>query len=175
MSAPPLEWSVDTGLLPHSPVNLSYEANAGELAALKRYTGIEDVTALNAQVKISPLAGGRFRASGTLDANVVQASVVSLEAVPSSLQESFSVEYWPADAIVDAHGDAPFEADPPEPLAGAHIPVGALLSELFALALDPYPRNPDDKLDWAPPEAGPAPGPFAELARLKPDAPPVKE
>ena len=172
MDGPPLQWSVDTASAAHSPLDLSYEANARELDTLKRYTGIEAVTDFTARLKVSPLAGGRFRVSGTLQANVVQASTVNLEPVTSSIQESFSVEYWPAEAIGEAQEDAPFDADLPEPLDAGRIPAGALLSEVFALALDPYPRNPDDKLDWTPPQDGLEPGPFAKLARLKPDAPP---
>jgi hypothetical protein len=175
MNTPPLHWSADVAAIAHAPVNLSYEANAAELGALKRYAGIEDVAAFAAQVKISPLAGGKFRASGTLKASVVQASVVNLEPVPSSIEENFSVQYWPAEAIEEADEDTSFDADLPEPLDGGRIPLGKLLSELFALALDPYPRNPGDTLDWAPPQIGPEPGPFAKLARLKPDAPPKEE
>ncbi len=174
MDTPPLHWSVDVAAVAHTPAGLSYEASAAELGALKRYAGIEDVTAFAAQVRISPLAGGKYRASGTLRASVVQASVVNLEPVPSSIEESFSVEYWPAEAIGEADADAPLEADLPEPLDGGRIPLGMLLSELFVLALDPYPRNPDDHLEWTPPQTGPEPGPFAKLARLKPDAPPDK-
>ena len=172
MDAPPLQWSVDTASAAHAPLDLSYEANAKELGALKRYAGIEAVTDFTARLKVLPLAGGRYRVSGTLQANAVQASSVNLEPVPSTIQESFSVEYWPAEAIGESCEDTPFDADLPEPLAGGHIPAGALLTELFTLALDPYPRNPDDKLDWTPSQAGPEPGPFAKLARLKPDAPP---
>ncbi len=175
MDTPPLHWSVDVAAIAHAPDGLSYEANAAELGALKRYAGIEDVTDFTAQVRISPLAGGKYRASGTLRASVVQASVVNLEPVPSSIEESFSVDYWPAEAIGDRDVDAPFDGDLPEPIDGGRIQVGALLSELFTLALDPYPRNPDDKLDWTPPRTGLEPGPFAKLARLKPDAPPDKE
>ena len=60
----------------------------------------------------------------------------------------------------------------PEPIVAGRIPAGALLSELFTLALDPYPRNPDDKFDWTPPQAEPEPGPFARLVLLKPGGPP---
>ncbi len=175
MDTPPLRWSADATAIAHTPVDLSYEANAAELGALKRYAGIEDVTAFTARVRISPLAGGKYRASGSLKASVVQASVVSLEPVASSIKESFSVDYWPAGEIEEPDGDAPFDADLPEPFDGGRIPVGTLLSELFVLALDPYPRNPDEKFDWTPPQTGQDSGPFAKLARLKPDAPPDKE
>lgn len=175
MNEPPLHWSVDTAQVAHSPVDFSFEASPRELDALKRYAGVEDLTRFGARIKISPLAQGKYRVSGTLEASAVQSSVVNLEAVPSTVEESFSVEYWPAEAIGDAEQDAPFDADPPEPLAGSHIPVGTLLCELFALALDPYPRNPDDKLDWAPRESEPEASPFASLARLKPQERPDKK
>ncbi len=167
MNKTPLEWSADTGHLPHSAVDFSYEANARELAALKRYAGVEDLTAFTARVKISPLSGGRYRASGAFQASVVQASVVNLEAVPSSIEESFSVEYWPAESIADADRDAPLESEPPEPIVAGHIAIGLLLCELFVLSLDPYPRNPDDKFEWTPREGAPDVSPFAALAQLK--------
>jgi len=167
MNETPLKWSVDTGLLPHSSVDFSYEANKRELAALKRYAGVEDLTAFTARVKISPLSGGRYRASGAFQASAVQASVVNLKPVPSSIEESFSAEYWPAESIGDAGRDAPLDTDPPEPIVAGHIPIGLLLCELFVLSLDPYPRNPDDKFEWTPPEDRPDVSPFAGLAQLK--------
>ncbi len=167
MNKATFEWSVDTAALAHSPAEFSYEASAKELAALKRYAGVEDLTDFKARFRISPLSGGRYRASGTLKASAVQASVVNLEAVPSSIEENFSVEYWPAESIADADPGAPLDADPPEAIVSGHIPIGLLLCELFVLSLDPYPRNPDDKLEWTPPPAGPDVSPFAGLAQLK--------
>ena len=83
---------------------------------------------------------------------MVQASAVNLDPVPSSIEESFSVEYWPAESIGDAGRDAPFETDPPEPIVAGHIPIGRLLCELFVLSLDPFPRNPGDIFEWTPPK-----------------------
>ncbi len=175
MNETPFVWSVDTGSLAHSPAEFSYEANARELDALKRYAGIKDLTAFKARVRISPRSGGRYHATGTLQASAVQASVVNLEAVPASIEESFSVEYWPAESIGDADRNAPLEADPPEAIVNGHIPIGLLLCELFVLSLDPYPRNPDDKIEWNPPPAGPDVSPFAGIAHLKPQKTPEDE
>jgi hypothetical protein len=169
MEVPPLQWGVDTAVAGHGAVDLPLEANAKELDALKRYAGVEDIASFTARIKISPLSKGRFRVAGTLQASIVQASTVNLKPVPSSIQEEFSVEYWPADAIEAAQEETPFDAELPEALEGGQIPVGTLLCEIFVLALDPYPRNPDDTLDWAPPETGSEPSPFAKLARLKRD------
>ena len=137
MNTPPLRWSADTASAAHAPVELSYEANAAELAAHKRYAGVEDVTELHRAGEDFPLSGGRYRASGTLKASVVQASVVNLEPVPSSIQESFSVEYWPPEAIGEAQEDTPFDAELPEPLDGGRIPVGTLLSRDFRACARP--------------------------------------
>jgi hypothetical protein len=55
MNTPPLQWSAETASAARSPVELSYEANAAELGAIKRYAGVEDVTDFTAQVRIYPL------------------------------------------------------------------------------------------------------------------------
>ncbi|MGO9543728.1 MAG: hypothetical protein ACLPPF_02910 [Rhodomicrobium sp.] len=166
MNELPLHWSVDTAPLAHAAV-FSFEARPAELEALKRYAGIEDLTVFRAEVKVSPIAGGRFKVSGTLRASLVQASVIDLAPVRSSLEENFSVQYWPAGSIEDAAGDTvPLDAESPEPLdEGGHIAVGAFLSELFAVSIDPYPRNEGDTFEWTPPE--PEASPFASLAHLK--------
>lgn len=163
----PLSWSVDTALITNSPVDFSFEASAKERDALKRYAGIEDLTSFTANVTISSLSAGRFRASGALKASAVQASVVDLEPVPTEADESFSVEYWPPESIGETGGDAPADAEAPEPIVAGHIQIGLLLCELFLLALDPYPRNPSDKFEWSEPEPGGPASPFAGLAKLK--------
>jgi len=167
MNELPLHWSVEAAPLEHAAA-FSFEARAQELEALKRYAGVEDLTSFKAEVKVSPLTGGRYRVSGTLRASLVQSSVVDLSAVPSSLEETFSVEYWPAGSIEDAAGEAiPLNADPPEPLDGARIPIGAFLSELFAVSIDPYPRNEGDNFEWNPPSPEADASPFARLAHLR--------
>ena len=144
MNEIPLAWSIDTGSLAHSPADFSYEASGKELDALKRYAGVEDLTAFKARVRISPLSGGKFRASGTLQASVVQASVVNLEAVSSSIEENFSVEYWPAELIGEAGRDASLEADPPEAIIAGHIPhrlTAMRAIRAVARPLSPQPRR----------------------------------
>ncbi len=94
MSNPPLQWSIDAHSV-HAALSLSYEANAGELEALKRYAEVEDVKSFRAQVQVWPLSGGKFKATGSLEAEAVQASVVDLSPVPATIDETFSVEFWP--------------------------------------------------------------------------------
>jgi len=173
MHALPLQWSIDIKSVGHAPAVFTYEASSAELEALKRYVEVEDLTSFKAQVKIVPLAAGKYRASGKLQASAVQSSVVNLRAVPSSIEESFSVEYWPAESIENRGEEAaPFDAEPPEPIAGGKIPVGGLLCELLAVSIDPYPRNEGDAFEWTPPEPETEANPFAGLAHLRARKPP---
>jgi hypothetical protein len=169
MSTIPLQWSVDIKAAAHAPAEFSYEASPGELEGLKRYAEVEDLTSFMAYVKAVPLGQGKFRVSGKLQARLVQPSVVDLKAVPSFIEESFSVDFWPEGSIEDEDEEAlPFDTDPPEPFKGDRIPIGALLCELFLLSIDPYPRNEGDEFHWAPPSPEPESGPFADLAHFRP-------
>lgn len=169
MSTMPLQWSVDIKAVAHAPAEFSYEANASELEGLMRYAEVEDLTSFMAYVKAIPLGQDKFRVSGKLMARLVQPSVVDLKAVPSLIEETFSVDYWPEGSIQDEGTEAvPFDTDPPEPLVGGRIPIGALLCELFVLSIDPYPRNEGDELHWASPCPEPDASPFADLARFRP-------
>ena len=152
----------------HAPLSLSYEANKHELEALKRYAEIEDVTSFKAEVRVSPLSAGKFKVTGRLQADAVQASVVDLSAVPAAIDETFSVEFWPQELIEERNEEAvSFEDDPPEPIVAGRIAIGEFLCELFSVSLDPYPRNSDDTFSWEPAEKEPRVTPFAELVRLR--------
>ncbi len=172
MDDPPLlHWSIEIAQLSmaqltHAPSVFTYRAKPEELEGLRRYAELEDLTAFEAEVKIVPSAGGRFKVSGTLRADAVQASVVNLQPVLSKIEESFAVDYWPEDAIGDSQ-DLPFEADPPEPIVANRIPIGKFLCELLALSIAPYPRNESDAFEWEPAEAPAAASPFASLVQLK--------
>jgi hypothetical protein len=170
MNAFPFQWSVDTKNVPRGGLShFDYEASPEELAALKEYAGIDDLSRFRAKVKIAALAAGRFRVSGELSAHLVQSSVVNLEPVNSSIEEEFAVEYWPEEALAGAEAEnLPLNADQPESIFEGRILIGAFLSELFVLALDPYPRNDGDSLEWEPQGLEAEAHPFAALSQFKP-------
>ncbi len=168
MSTPPLHWFIDAHAL-HAQQSFSFEANAEERDAVKRYAEIEDVTGFKASVRVTPQSGGRFKAAGLLEASAVQASVVDLDPVPVSIEENFAVEFWPEEKLAGEGEDGKtlsFGDEPPEAIVGGRILIGEFLCELFSVSLDPYPRNPDDAFEWAPGGNEPRITPFAELARL---------
>jgi hypothetical protein len=167
MSNPPLQWFIDVHSV-HAPLSLSYEANKHELEALKRYAEVEDVTSFTSELKASPLSSGKFKVAGRLKAQAVQASIVDLSPVTATIDETFSVEFWPQELIEErAADDVSLADDPPEPIIGGRIASGEFLSELFSVSLDPYPRNADDTFSWEPAEKEPSVTPFADLARLR--------
>jgi uncharacterized metal-binding protein YceD (DUF177 family) len=167
MDAPKLSWAIDTSTIPAGPATFSYEADEAERAILKAYAGVESITSFSASVRVKPLSGGRFKAEGHLEAHLIQESVVSLKPVESQLREEFSVEYWPDAAIEKEEKHLSPDEDVPEVLAEGVIPIGALLSELLALAVDPYPRNEGESFEWTAPAQEKEASPFAALDRLR--------
>ncbi len=163
---------------------LDIVAGGHERAALARRFGLDSLEALTASVTLARFADARrVRLSANFSADVVQSCVVTLEPVPSRIEDSFVLVY-----DEDAGGAAGAEIVvllkgqiSPEPLPGNVIDVGEAVAEHLALALDPYPRAPGGKL----PAFGLTPGgadagkenddtaaavsesPFKELAKLR--------
>jgi hypothetical protein len=148
------------------------EADARERKALARRFGLLDLPRLAAQVRMRR-AGGGVRVRLALEADLVQACVVTLEPVAAHVEESASVLFAP-----EARPGQPFEidlsafeGDIPEPLEGDSIDIGELTAQYLALALDPYPRAPGVRFEAyfsGPKGEGAArrPGPFSALERL---------
>ena len=180
----PLTWTHAAGDLLKSATKPAFEetraANSDERAAVAQLLDLIACDRLVAHIKIRPRAGDRFFVSGTIEADIVQSCVVTLEPVPAALSESFEAEFWPAEHLEPAvRGELEAEIlgdDPPEPLIDGRIETGRLVFECLATAIDPFPRRPDASLD--PRYAGEtsadqeqAAKPFAALARLKTNPP----
>lgn len=135
--------------------DLAISPSAEETAALCKRLNLLALEGLSAHLKIERLSGGMVvHVKGRMSANVTQACVVSLEPVPSRVEEEF--EGWFADqdnAVMlakarrerqNADGEAPMleEKDDPEPIVNGHIDLGELVTQYLSLALDPYPRAP---------------------------------
>jgi len=131
------------------------------------------VTAMAATATLPAHADGGILVEGRVIADIVQTCVVSLVPVDQHIDEPFEARFAPpgsrehqppkphAEVVVD-----PNAPDPPEPLTGPTIDVGAVAEEAFALAIDPYPRAPDATLpEVADPDAE-GDSPFAALADL---------
>jgi uncharacterized metal-binding protein YceD (DUF177 family) len=148
-------------------------ANAAERARLVERFGLLALDRLTATLNLKRGRGGLIQVQGRLEAEVVQACVVTLEPVRSRLSEYFTVAFETSSrAAAGAVVIGLEEEDPPEELIEGRIDLGETVAQQLAVALDPYPHAPaaGEKAD-APDqdEAGAekTASPFAALARLR--------
>nr|WP_255720777.1 DUF177 domain-containing protein [Acuticoccus kalidii] len=115
---------------------------------------------------LRPWKGEGVRVTGRVSGKLRQACVVTLEPVEGTVEETFDLRFHPdiqESTTIDVDADA---EDPPEPLDGQSIDIGAIALEYFALGIDPYPRAPGAEFDDIE-EGEEEPSPFAALAALK--------
>jgi hypothetical protein len=101
--------------------------------------------------------------------------VVTLEPIENVIDEEVDLRFSPDAPVVPEGGDPAHhqtvshtagEDEPPEPLTGGAIDLGAIATEFLMLAIDPYPRKPG--VEFAPPPRDTeTEHPFAALAALK--------
>ena len=149
---------------------VKFAAGDAELLALARFAGVLRVGVFTARIELKKLSPNRFRLGFSLDADVVQACVVTLAEVPTHIQLAFDRElhFEPVRRRIAEDGavEVPLEDDAPEEIDSLHYDLAAPLIEEFILALDPYPRAPGVEFQ-APEGEGAAESPFAVLKGLK--------
>jgi uncharacterized metal-binding protein YceD (DUF177 family) len=161
--------------IPEAGTARTIEANPAERAALTAELGLLAVDSLVGEVDLTPRGRREIAVEGRVKAEIVQACVVSLVPVKQSIDEFFSLRFVRSGGSMPEatkpHAEIQIDPDAPEPpevLSEDRIDLGAVLTEQFVLAIDPYPRAPGAEL---PPEAsdpeGAAESPFAALANLK--------
>ncbi len=187
LAPPVLTWQVACADVDRAPAQAGYAktwvATEAERSAVAAALGLTQCFAVSAAFTVHARAGGRYVLAGRLRADVEQACVVTLEAVPQHIDERFQGEFCPPTDIaaaspVEAHFDPDADDDPLSVVDG-QLAVGQLVFENLALAIDPFPRAADaeevrlergpsgpTKIADPPPERGP--NPFAVLAKLKP-------
>ena len=151
------------------------EATPAERAHLASLFRVEAVASLVFDYRLDALPSRRYRLTGEVTGELTQLCGVTLEPVAERIREDVSIEYWPARLLARADEgqpgpEDPLENDPPEPLIDGKIDLGHLAAEVFASAINPYPRKEGVDFAWEDPEAQGGQGdshPFAGLAKLK--------
>jgi hypothetical protein len=156
--------------VPRNGQNVVLKASREACAAVAAALDLPAVRQLEARFLVTPARSGVISVTGTVQADIDQLCVVSLEAFPSTINEKIDLRYMAEDKIA-APQKAEVERsladiDPPEPLIGGIIDLGALSVEYLALALDPFARKPGVEM---PRQATRdlAESPFAALSVLK--------
>lgn len=156
------------------PREIAIAADAGELAALATRFDIASLAALTARASVSR-HGSEVRATGTLDAELVQLCGATGVDLLARITEAFDILFrseLPAD-VPDAglelsEGDCDVVF-----FDGPAVDLGEAVAETLALAIDPYARAPGAEAVLAESgvlseeQAREATSPFAGLAGLK--------
>lgn len=157
--------------VPEEGTHVEISADAAVRASLAKVAGLRELPRLTAQFDIIRSGRDGLHVIGEVAAVIGQNCVVTLESIEKNIVEPIDVVFT-ADqrsSLEDDEGEASFglsEADPPEPLVGGAVDLGAIATEYFLLGIDPYPRK--EGAVFAAPVAGDArANPFAALAALK--------
>ena len=150
------------------------DASEDERAAIAKLASLARLPRFSGTVDLKKLSATRYRLDYTLNADPVQACVVTLADVPATVEKSFTRELHFSAVTSRAKAEigdeiiiTPEEDGQPEEIESLQFDLAGPLMEEFLLALAPYPRAPG--VVFQPPEdPTDAPeNPFAALKVLK--------
>lgn len=163
-------WSVPVAVddIPDTGLHMAIEAPAAVRAELAELADVRDLPRLSAVFDLTR-QGAEVRVTGQVSARVGQTCVVTLEPIESAIEEAVDLAFAPASgpqAEPKAARKRTRDDDPPEPLVGGSLDLGALATEFLILGIDPYPRKAG--AEFAPPKLeDDGEHPFAALQSLK--------
>ena len=175
-SHPPLSRRLAVSEVPPEGLDVDIQATPAECAALARHNALPAVHAVHAELRARPRRGNGLEIEGELRARLRQTCVTTLEEFDSELVEPIQMRFAPPRDETprnrrrhEESTEITLDEDPPDPLIGGVVDLGAVVSEFFTLALDPYPRKPGANfVEPQPGDETQAVSPFATLGRLKP-------
>ena len=165
-------WSVPVAVddIPETGLHLEIDAPEPVRAEIAGLAGLRELGRLSGVFDLTRRGAG-VRVTGNVSARVGQTCVVTLEPVESDIDEPVDLRFAPrpvapASAKSETVAAHTSDEDPPDPLFGGKLDLGAIATEFLLLGIDPYPRKPD--AEFAPVKAGDATAkPFAALEALK--------
>lgn len=175
-----LDWVVEPRDIGPKGTIVERSASDAECTALAAALQLLVCRTVAIKGRVRPRGKDRFELTGTITVNADQACVISLDPVPAQLSIETSVQFEPAIASPPSErAGAAIDVDPLEPELvealdpAGRIPLGRVVYEEVAAALDPFPRRPDAAFTWQDPAAPSAAtvSPFAKLAALKTQKP----
>lgn len=171
----PISFWANVLRLPQKGMPVKIVATEEQRRALAEAHELVSVERLQADLLVTTWKRNGVRVKGTVSADIVQACVVTLEPVPSRVEEEIDSLFLPQDSklgrqgfegggeiLISVEGD-----DSPETFEGDSLDIGALAEEFFGLGIDPYPRKTGAALEAGPDEADKeaAPSPLQEKLR----------
>jgi uncharacterized metal-binding protein YceD (DUF177 family) len=143
LPAPEFSRPIFVAKLPGAGASYKIAATEAERAALARRFGLVSLDRLEADVRLHRAAGDICLAA-ELSAELVQSCVATLEPVPSTVTQRFTLRYRPG--LDEDEADLLALEDPEEeivePLMGEAIDIGEAVAQELSVVMDPYPRAP---------------------------------
>ena len=124
---------------------------------------LASLTRLESEITVAPAHIG-WTLSGWVRAEAEQVCGITLEPLPTTVNERFSVALV-EEADVSPEVEVTLEDDSPDVIEEGRIDLGQYAVEQFALALDPFPRKPG--AEFVQPEEPAEISPFAVLKQLR--------
>lgn len=138
-------------------------ADEKECAALAKRLGLPKLHSLGGLLKAVPWRGGGLKITGTLNAQIDQVSVISLETFTSTLE--YAIERY----FLSPRAGHPTAEEDVDVIEHGIVDLGEILAESMALELDPYPRREGEFFSDIEEPLEPAKvSPFNALSKLKP-------
>ena len=162
-----LDWMEATVDVPDKGVERTRRATAAECASVATELALLGCARIEARYRIQARGKGHYMLVGTVEADVTQECVVTVEPVEARVSYPIEIEFVPdAEAMVSDLVD-PFANVEYESIDNGRLAVGRVIIEELASRLDPYPRRPDTEFDWKDAADTGQSGPFAALGKLK--------
>ena len=140
--APEFSHPISASRLGFRPATYRLKANEAERAALARRFELISLDRFEATVTLKREPGDAVRFDGEIEAELVQACVVTTEPVPAKITDRFTLIY--RSDIDEATADQMALDNPEdeiiEPLIGDSIDIGEAVAQQLSVAMDPYPR-----------------------------------
>jgi uncharacterized metal-binding protein YceD (DUF177 family) len=169
----PLPWQLSETDVPARGLDLNRSATAEECAELARQIDVLACRRLSIQGRITAEKGNRYHLLGTLEADLTQECIVSLDSIETKVRSKLNVYFGPpandrnATKPEDEDFDPFAEADD-ETIEHGVLPLGRVVFEELVTRIDRYPRTAGLDFDWKDPTSEERPpSPFARLEALK--------
>lgn len=158
--------------VPEEGLHVDLVADENTRAALAKIASLRELPRLAASFDVIRSGSDGLHVVGEITAIVGQECIVTLEFIENNIVEAIDLTFVPGgsgapeNTIAEASLTGE-EMDPPEPLSGGAVDLGAIATEYFLLGIDPYPRKPGAVFEN--PGAGDTAtdSPFAALTALK--------
>jgi hypothetical protein len=157
--------------IPAGGLHIEIDAPAATRAEVAELASLREVPWLSAVFDLTR-RGAAVHVAGQVRARVGQTCVVSLEPIESDVDQAIDLLFAPAPAdgaqpVAETDGGGwKRDEEPPEPLVGGTVDLGAVATEFLILGIDPYPRKAG--VQFSPPKIDDeGPHPFAALEALK--------